>query len=272
MPSVKEQKADEPTYRFLVAAVAFVILLWAGSGVVLYDLQERGTFGDMFGAANALFSGLAFAALVYTINLQRTELRLQRLELSLTRAELEGQKLQLSAQNDLMRADSFEGSFFRVLTVLGDITNSIDIRRSDGNNVEGRDCFSLFYRYFTGRYNALKGHPTIVDEPSKIDYAFNEFYKSYQGDVGHYFRTLYNLFKLVDQSSIENKRFYTNLVRAQLSNQELLLLFYNCLSPFGNEKFKPLAERYALLKSIPIEQLVRREHLDLFHPSAFGEG
>lgn len=271
MPSVKEQTGNEPTYRFLVAAIAAVIILWAGSGIALYALKERGTFGDMFGAVNALFSGLAFAALVYTINLQRTELRLQRLELSLTRAELEGQKLQLSAQNDLMRADSFEGSFFRMLTILGDITSSIDIRRSDGNNVEGRDCFSLFYRYFTGRYNALKGHQTIIDEKSKLDHAFKEFYKAYQGDVGHYFRTLYNLIKLVDQSSIESKRFYTNLVRAQLSNQELLLLFYNCLSPFGSEKFKPLVERYALLKSLPVEQLVNKEHSDFYHPSAFGE-
>ena len=268
----KQSKNEEPTYGLLAAALLIVVLLWAGSGAALYFLKERGTFGDMFGAVNALFSGLAFAALIYTINLQRTELRLQRLELSLTRGELEGQKLQLSAQNDLMRADSFEGSFFRVLTVLGDLTNSIDIRRSDNNNVQGRDCFSLFYRYFTGRYNALKDHPTIKSEEDKIDHAFQQFYKSYQGDVGHYFRTLYNLIKLVDQSSIANKRFYTNLVRAQLSNQELLLLFYNCLSPLGSEKFKPLVERYALLKSIPVELLVSKQHISHFLPSAYGEG
>lgn len=31
-----------------------------------YDKEIRGTFGDQFGAVNALFSGLAFAGLIYT--------------------------------------------------------------------------------------------------------------------------------------------------------------------------------------------------------------
>ncbi|MDO9053237.1 MAG: hypothetical protein Q7U37_04820 [Gallionella sp.] len=58
-----------------------VIALWAGAGVLLYSLPERGTFGDMFGAVNALFSGLAFVGVVYAILLQRGELQLQREEL-----------------------------------------------------------------------------------------------------------------------------------------------------------------------------------------------
>jgi hypothetical protein len=49
---------------------------------------EPGTFGDMFGAVNALFSGLALAGVVCAILLQREELRLQREELALTRLEL----------------------------------------------------------------------------------------------------------------------------------------------------------------------------------------
>lgn len=49
---------------------------------------EMGQFGDMFGAVNTLFSGLAFAGIIYTILLQRNELSLQRKELEDTRAEL----------------------------------------------------------------------------------------------------------------------------------------------------------------------------------------
>lgn len=51
--------------------------------------QDRGTFGDMFGTLNALFSCLAFAGIIYTIILQRQELQLQREELKLQRNELE---------------------------------------------------------------------------------------------------------------------------------------------------------------------------------------
>ena len=42
----------------------------------------------MFGAPNALFSGLAFAGVIYAIILQRNELRLQREDLQLSREEL----------------------------------------------------------------------------------------------------------------------------------------------------------------------------------------
>ena len=49
---------------------------------------DRGTFGDMFGAVNTLFSGLAFSGIIYTIFLQGKELELQREELAMTRAEL----------------------------------------------------------------------------------------------------------------------------------------------------------------------------------------
>lgn len=52
------------------------------------DMSQRAYFGDMFGALNTAFSGLAFMALIYTLLLQQEELRLQREELKATRAEL----------------------------------------------------------------------------------------------------------------------------------------------------------------------------------------
>lgn len=62
-------------------AVTFVvvIVLWLligfGLPAWLSDTPERGVFGDQFGAANALFSGLALGMVVIAIWLQRRELR-----------------------------------------------------------------------------------------------------------------------------------------------------------------------------------------------------
>ncbi|GAA5144172.1 hypothetical protein GCM10023213_33750 [Prosthecobacter algae] len=57
---------------------------------LFYDTNDgRGTFGDMFGAVNSLFSGLAFGGVICAILLQRKELQLQRRELRLTRREME---------------------------------------------------------------------------------------------------------------------------------------------------------------------------------------
>jgi hypothetical protein len=51
-----------------------VIALWCGGWALITfnikDWDKRGTFGDMFGAVNSLFSALAFVGVVYSINLQ----------------------------------------------------------------------------------------------------------------------------------------------------------------------------------------------------------
>ena len=82
---------SEPLWPFVVTVVAVAAIV-AGYGVALFgllpDWTQRGQFGDMFGALNTAFSGLAFAALAYTLNLQRKELALQRQELAETRSEL----------------------------------------------------------------------------------------------------------------------------------------------------------------------------------------
>lgn len=78
--------------RTVLAVAACIVAFWAALPFVAYyglaDWQTRGQFGDVFGAVNALFSGLAFAGLIFAILLQREDLELQREELSLTRAEL----------------------------------------------------------------------------------------------------------------------------------------------------------------------------------------
>lgn len=70
-------------------AVLTIVILWALSFLLFFfSSTDRGTFGDMFGAVNALFSGLAFGGIILTILLQRQELALQREELQHTREEL----------------------------------------------------------------------------------------------------------------------------------------------------------------------------------------
>ena len=76
----------------LIILFAVIVSLWITSGLVLWQLipdwATRGTVGDTFGAVNSLFSGLAFAGVIYTILLQRKELMYQREELELYRREV----------------------------------------------------------------------------------------------------------------------------------------------------------------------------------------
>lgn len=76
---------------FLKIAGTFLIIAFIFPFIVNYffsDWTKSGTFGDTFGALNALFSGLALAGVIVTILIQRTELKNQRVELSLQRNEM----------------------------------------------------------------------------------------------------------------------------------------------------------------------------------------
>lgn len=96
---------------------AIVIVLWGVTFLLLIPIGsidswgDRGTFGDMFGAVNSLFSGLAFVGLIIAIRLQSQELELQRTELRQTTKELEGQKKQLELQNKAFKIQNFERGF-----------------------------------------------------------------------------------------------------------------------------------------------------------------
>lgn len=74
------------------ALIIFTILLWFLSGVgimfFLDDWSDRGTFGDLFGAVNALFSGLAFAGLLFSLIENRKQISSQQEELLINRKEL----------------------------------------------------------------------------------------------------------------------------------------------------------------------------------------
>jgi hypothetical protein len=63
---------------------------------------------------------------------------------------------------------------------------------------------------------------------------------------------------------------YVRLLRAQMSDSELLLIALNCAYAEGREKFKPLVERYALLHNMRSEDIEDFGLEALFEASAFG--
>ncbi|WLQ15403.1 putative phage abortive infection protein [Hahella aquimaris] len=58
---------------------------------------------------------------------------------------------------------------------------------------------------------------------------------------------------------------------SQLSTYEILIMFYNCLSEFGKDKFKPLVEKYGMLEYMDGELLIDKvSHVEFYDQSAFG--
>ncbi|WP_052421833.1 hypothetical protein [Paenibacillus sp. FSL P4-0081] len=107
----KKKKSERVSFWPMIVFVVLVLGLWIGNmfgGLYGFKPDEklgvwgdRGTFGDMFGAVNALFSGLAFAGLIFTIILQRKDLKLQFGELARQADEAEKMAAQLEIQQQL---------------------------------------------------------------------------------------------------------------------------------------------------------------------------
>lgn len=267
---MKGEKRAISFWWFLIFPI--VMILWGSLAYIIPSLYpKQQDYPQTFEAINALFSGLAFGGIIIAIFFQKEDLKLQRRELELTRKELEGQKEQLKLQNETIKSQIFENTFFQLLRLQNDLINSIEHKKHlSSQMLKGRDCFSTFYVMLHERYNKQKEENPCLDELELINKIYLDLFNSIQGKVGHYFRNLYNIIKFVKKSSTMDKRFYTNLVRAQLSSYELLLLCYNCLSELGREKFKPLIEEFALLKTVPLKELLHHEHIHNYHPSAFG--
>ena len=150
---------------FILVGV-FVLWALAGWGVHHFAGKEgRGTFGDMFGAVNALFSGFAFACLIYAVFMQREELSLQREELKLareeaaaTRDEIRGQKEQAIAQNATLSQQTFENTFFQLLNHHVEIMNRHE-DFCDGGFIMWVDAsFGLYFERMVSNYNSISSN------------------------------------------------------------------------------------------------------------------
>jgi len=239
-----------------VVAILFfapLVTQWFG-----YSLPEEGAdLGQLYGSVAALFSGLAFVGVIAAIHLQRQEL-------VQTREELRGQKDQLQAQSKTLQKQNFENTFFQLVGLHNDIVGALAVKGH-----VGRACFGVLVEEFDDCYRELST-ATTTNQATIINVAYLKFHNRFQHQTGHYFRNLYNIVKFVKNSDIENKQFYVNLLRAQLSSHELTLMFYNCLSELGITKFKLLVEEFALLENMN-QTKVSREHLSLYRDGAFRE-
>lgn len=102
-----------PKWFYAVGAVC--ISLWVlNFFVAISGWDDRGLFGDVFGASNSIFSALALLGVAWSIAMQRDELRLIRDERDQTREILAFQTDHVGAQNKVMAKQAFEGTFFHL--------------------------------------------------------------------------------------------------------------------------------------------------------------
>jgi len=261
--------------------------LWALAGVILFYVALREQREDIHINRD-------------TLNTQVKALEQQIVEFELQRKELELTREVFIEQNNTLKLQQFESTYFNTLHLFTNLVQNITYREpievrlfeSRGDALlqprvyKGNECFESYYESLRRRYRTkyedyiknelhieLKDAVQLEISLDKLNEfsknAYFSFFENYQSDLGHYFRTLYNLIRFVDEKFIENPRYYTNLIRAQLSTYEHLMIFYNGISQYGEKKFKPLIEKYSLLNNMPQDLLIDKKHSAFYNGNAY---
>lgn len=212
------------------------------------DFRNTGQIGDTIGGIMGPFVAIAAAILTFlAFWVQFKANEQQRKDIALER---------------------FESNLFQLIQIQEEITNNLSFTPTDsadrlyGSIFHGRQVFQILYREKTFPYWGIENG---IREKGIISYEEDK-------DVNvldHYFRHLYRVFKFIDEAPIfvndKNKKYeYACIMRASLSQYELIMLFYNCLSSNGREKFKPLIEKYAIFNNLRVELLATDREKELY--------
>jgi len=257
--------------------------LWSLAGILLFYLALTEQRKDIKINQQTLKSQIK------SLDLQIDEYKLQRLELEETRKVLK-------EQSETFKIQQFESTFFNMLRLLQEIIDDLKIS-VDGQSGTGRDFFKIA---FGNLMTLVSQHNNVTHDPSEVikkqasiellmtkaknsDGAIDEvqlneiklkttdvyedFYKYYNDNLGHYFRFVYNIMKFTINSKLtdEEKARYINLIQAQMSSYELGLIFYNALSKHGNRMFDWL-EAYTFLENIDSKALLSPLIHSKFYP------
>ncbi len=233
------------------------------------DLDRLGGF--LAGTTGVLWA-LAGLTLVYVAFLgQQVQVLHQKEDLRLTREAFKQQQAEMQLQTVEFENQRFDHTFFALLGSHQDLVKDSEIDTGHGAKA-GPEAFSTLVARITQRFHDAvpqKGAASL--ELAKRIYV--EEFRNFEGTLGPYFHSLYHILKFVDDRPLpmeraDERRRYTNFVRARLSFAELIILFYSGLSEQG-AGMRGLIERHALLKHLQPDRLLDPEHGAAYRSSAW---
>nr|WGD58153.1 putative phage abortive infection protein [Bacillus subtilis] len=184
----------------------FLILLFVCLSGKTIDFDHLGLVGDFFGGITVGLFNLASILLVLaTVRIQGKELRETRTEFETT--------------NETLIKQQFDNTFFNMINLHNEIVRTLEYKDLSGRAV-------LIDFQFNVKSRAV-GLLNLDDEINHILKVYEDSYKSRAFVIGHYLRNIYRIVKFIDQSELSNdeKKNYIGILRAQLSTDELMILF-----------------------------------------------
>ncbi len=209
---------------------------------VEWDVEKIGSWGDTFGALNALFAALGFSAVLITLWYQQRQIN--------------------EASEDQHR-QQFDRTFFQLLGLLREARGDVSYRYSasyrekldvqNSTTKIGADAFKE--AAFEARF-WIEKEMKIDSKMSKEDVGklyTTKIHSRNESRFSPYFRMLYTILTKIKYDYIltdKEKHFYGNLVRSQMTSFESFIAGLNGLSSVSKD-FSDLVTEFRLLKYIP---------------------
>nr|WP_102409525.1 putative phage abortive infection protein [Vibrio cyclitrophicus]PME68646.1 hypothetical protein BCV31_08310 [Vibrio cyclitrophicus] len=249
------------TIGVIGTAVGSVFFLWkeplfvTGAKVNAEKIAQFGDFiGGFFGSIWALagvflfYKALTeqrkdFANNKEALDLQVDALNHQIEEFKLSRDEQVLNRKVYEDQSRTLKVQQFESNFYSLLNVYINIKNQF--------NSHGEEFFKTLLSEISISYSNNNHH---CQQHDKFIERYLDVHDSNREKLSNYFRSLYRIIKIIDDSkflSPESKFFYAKIVRAQISDYELIIISLNAHTYWG-EKLKKNILKYNLLKHLPI--------------------
>ncbi|HYG03029.1 MAG TPA: hypothetical protein VD927_11335 [Chryseosolibacter sp.] len=290
MEKNKEQNKQVQGSRFkLLWYLIFVLVvgLWVLCGwLVTTQLTEantdasawqiRGQFGDMFGAVNALFSGLAFGAIVITLVMQRQDMALQeqaiidsQQQLIVQNTAIEKQHREIRLQNINAKRLRFERMFFDMISIHFEIVSRLDMGY---DNITGVKVFTeILSGYQSQIYQLQDGIEYNSTRYDDFKQAFSSIEMLHLPLLSSYFQSLIAIYSILKQRKLKAKaeQRYLSILHNYISLDERKFLFYyNILSDASkpvNERIRGIDRELNLMDTVPANILLDSSHAGLKH-------
>jgi len=269
---MSQSKSAEIIYKLalwllLILIPLVVFFLWENNYSINAPIDDGkfGTFGDFVGGVLGSIWSLCGVLLFYNalkeqrsdfqtnrtaldkqvdaLKTQSDEFKLQRQEFSLQRDELRQSRNVFKEQSKTLMQQRLDSIYFSLLDLYNTVISELNNNCAKGNYF--KELKSELYTHTLSNSQPINDFGTSNDIYLGVFYARKE-------ELTHYFRLVYRIIKTIDDSEIndEEKFNYIKILRSQLSENELLALYYNSHSYYGENSYK-LILKYNLLKHLP---------------------
>lgn len=254
-------------FALTLSALVYIVWFYLLSDQTLSrEAADWGSFGDFFGGTVGPFIG--FASIILLVE----TLRLQRRGLEEQREHLEAAAREAVEQNRITLQQAFEQSFFRWLqdykahlsaTKFSSKSEIVDCPSPRltlcDDDLKGGEALHRIGRLLNDVHiYAMNGliKPTDQEYKEMLAKRWNAIYMHPDGSLRSAIRTLYGIMRWIHTHCAltqDEKKHYFSIIKAQLTDPELIILLANALTERG-KKYREFITEYDLLNNLEADQ------------------